>query len=63
MHSETFRIPDDIPPSLRILAEQFCSDAFQVRGVTQHTLRLEVCKRPTGHPLVRILNCDSIIAA
>lgn len=43
MHSETFCIPDDIPPSLRILAEQFCSDAYRSRGVTRQTLRLEVC--------------------
>lgn len=43
MHSETFCIPDDLPPSLRMLAEQFCSDAFRIRGVTLHTLRLEVC--------------------
>ncbi len=43
MHSETFCISDDLPPSLRMLAEQFCSDAFRIRGVTLHTLRLEVC--------------------
>jgi integrase len=43
MYSETFCIPDDLPPSLRMLAEQFCSDAFRIRGVTLHTLRLEVC--------------------
>lgn len=43
MHSETFRIPDDLPPSLCILAEQFCSDAFRIRGITLETIRLEVC--------------------
>ncbi|VGO14113.1 Tyrosine recombinase XerC [Pontiella desulfatans] len=43
MHSETFRIPDDLPPSLCILAEQFCTDAFRIRGITLETIRLEIC--------------------
>jgi integrase/recombinase XerD len=43
MHSLPFRIPDDIPTSLHPLIEQFCSDAFRVRGVTQQTVRSDIC--------------------
>ncbi|RKX38016.1 MAG: hypothetical protein DRP64_16460 [Verrucomicrobia bacterium] len=43
MHSLPFRIPDDIPPSLHPLIEQFCSDALRVRGVTQQTVRADIC--------------------
>lgn len=43
MHSDTFGIPDDIPPSLRVLAERFCSDALRVRGITLTTLNHEIC--------------------
>ncbi len=43
MHSLPFRIPDDIPTSLHPLIEQFCSDAFRVRGVTQQTVRADIC--------------------
>lgn len=43
MHSDTFYIPDDIPPSLRILAEQFCSDALLVRAVSQGTISNDIC--------------------
>jgi site-specific recombinase XerD len=43
MHSTSFRIPVDIPPALHPLIEQFCSDAFRVRGVTQQTVRADLC--------------------
>lgn len=43
MHALPFRIPDDIPTSLHPLIEQFCSDAFHIRGVTQQTVRADIC--------------------
>ncbi|RKX39255.1 MAG: hypothetical protein DRP64_14500 [Verrucomicrobia bacterium] len=43
MHSESFRIPDDIPSSLHPLIEQFCADALRVRGVTKQTVRSDIC--------------------
>ena len=43
MYSETFCIPDDLSSSLRILAEQFCSDALLVRGVSQGTISNDIC--------------------
>ena len=43
MHSLPSRIPDDIPPSLHPLIEQFCSDAFRVRGITPQTIRDNLC--------------------
>lgn len=43
MHSLPFSIPNDIPTSLHPLIEQFCSDAFRILGVTQQTVRADIC--------------------
>ena len=43
MYSASFRIPDDILPSLHSLIELFCSDALRIRGVTQQTVRSNIC--------------------
>jgi len=42
MHSESFRIPGDIPPSLHPLIEQFCADALRVRSVAVETANAEL---------------------
>jgi len=70
MHSLPFRIPDDIPTSLHPLIEQFCSDAFRVRGVTQQTVRADICYlcrffRHFGYPdssskLIQAVSSESI---
>lgn len=41
MHSASFRIPEDIPPPLHPLIEQFCADALRVRGVAVETVNAE----------------------
>lgn len=45
MHSESFHasILSEIPLPLRSLIEQFCSDAFQVRGLMKETIRANLC--------------------
>lgn len=42
MHSKSFRLPEEIPPSLRTLIEQFASDMLRVRGVASETAHIEV---------------------
>ncbi len=42
MHPKSLRIPDDIPPSLRTLIEQFYSDALRVRCVADKTVNAEI---------------------
>jgi integrase/recombinase XerD len=42
MHSKPFRMPDDIPPSLRTLIELFCSDALRVRCVVDQTAHAQI---------------------
>jgi len=42
MHLKPFRLPDDIPPSLRTLIELFCSDALRVRCVAEETVNAEI---------------------
>ncbi len=42
MHSKPFRMPDDIPPSLRTLIELFCSDALRVRCVVDKTAHAQI---------------------
>lgn len=42
MHSKSFRVPDDIPSSLRTLIELFCSDALRIRCVAVETINAEI---------------------
>ena len=42
MPSAPFRMPDDIPTSLRTLIELFCSDALRVRCVAEETVNAEI---------------------
>ena len=72
MHSKPFRMPDDIPPSLRALIELFCSDALRVRCVAGETINAEILYlirffRHFGLPdscdeLVRVVSPASISA-
>ena len=72
MPSALFRLPDDIPSSLRTLIELFCSDALRVRCVADETVNAEILYlirffRHFGLPysseeLVRVISPSSISA-
>jgi len=42
MHSKSFRLPEEVPPSLCTLIEQFASNMLRVRGVASETAHIEV---------------------